>query len=472
MSLSQTITGRMVRPDLSLWRGELAATLALAWPLVLANLAQIGMTTTDVVLLGRLGRDALAAGALAANLYHAVLIFGIGVVTAVSPLLAEEFGRRSHAVREARRTVRQGLWTAVLLVLPLWVVLWQGETILVMIGQEPALAAIAGSYLHALQWSLLPALAFLVLRHFLAARERPGWALAMAVAALPLNAVLAWALIFGHLGLPTLGIVGAGIATSIVSICMFCGLAAIVTLHHRFRRFHLFGRFWRADWPRLAKIWRVGLPIGIILAFEITVFNAAAFLQGLIGANSLAAHAIAIQISAASFMVPLGISQAATVRVGLAYGATDHEGVTRAGWTAFALVIGFMSITSLVLVTIPGLLISLFIDPEHGETVEVARLALGFLMMAALFQIVDGAQAVLAGMLRGLQDTRVPMWIAGFGYWVVGAGTCVLLGFHTPLAGLGIWIGLAIGLATVALLLLMRWTMREKLRLTPRARDA
>lgn len=468
----QPLAGDARRPAFALWRTEIAATLSLGWPLVLANLAQIGMATTDVVLLGRLGRDALAAGALAANLYHAVLIFGIGVVTAVSPLLAEEFGRRKHAVREVRRTVRQGLWTAGLISLPLWAALWQGEAILLLIGQEPELAKLAGSYLRTLQWSLLPALSFIVLRHFLAAKERPGWALAMALAALPLNGLLAWAMIFGHLGLPALGIVGAGIATSIVNFVMFFGLALIVSTHRRFRRYHLFGRVWRPDWPRLARIWQVGMPIGIILAFEITIFNAAAFLQGLIGADSLAAHAIAIQISAASFMVPLGISQAATVRVGLAYGARDHAGISRAGWTAFILVIGFMSAMSLVLVTVPAPLIALFVDPDHGETIQVARLALGFVMMAALFQVFDGAQAVLAGMLRGLQDTRAPMWIAGFGYWIIGGGACFLLGFHTPLAGLGIWLGLAIGLAIVSVLLLARWTARGRLGLTLRPSDA
>ncbi len=442
---------------------ELLATLKLSLPLVLANLAAIGMTTTDIVLLGRLSADALAAGALAGNLYHAVLIFGIGLVTAVSPLLAEEFGRRRHAVREARRTVRQGLWTAVIVTLPLWVVLWNGEVVLRFIGQDAALAKAAGDYLRAFQWTLLPTLLFMVLRHFVAALERPFWALAAALLTLVVNGVLAWALIFGRLGLPAMGLVGAGIATTIATTLQFLAMAIIVTRHRRFRRYRLFGRFWRADWPRFLKLWKIGLPIAAILVFEITVFNAAAFLQGLISPTSLAAHAIALQIAAMSFMVPLGVSQAATVRVGRAYGAGDPQAIARAGWTAFGFVMLFMGTMALVMVLIPGPLVRLFIDVSLPGADEVARLAATFLLVAALFQLADGAQAVTAGMLRGLQDTLWPMLLAGFGYWVVGFGLALYLGFRTPLGGLGIWFGLAAGLGAVALGLLWRWLRRERL---------
>ncbi len=446
---------------------ELKATLALSWPLVLANLAQIGMTTTDVVLLGRLSREALAAGALAGNLYHATLIFGIGLVTAVSPLLAEEFGRRRHAVREARRTVRQGLWTAVIITLPLWVLLWNGERILLLLGQEPRLAADAGAYLRAFQWTLLPVLLFMVLRHFMAALERPGWALAAALVTLVVNGILAWALIFGRLGAPALGLVGAGIATSIATTLQLLMIVAVLLRERRFRRYRLFGRLWRADWSRMARIWRIGTPIGVILMFEITVFNAAAFLQGLLGATSLAAHAIALQIAATSFMVPLGVSQAATVRVGRAYGAKDPAGVARAGWTAFGFVMAFMSMTALLMVLVPDMLVGLFIDLSLPGGGEVAQLAATFLLVAALFQLADGAQAALSGMLRGLQDTFVPMLLAGFGYWVIGFGLAVYLGFRTELAGLGIWFGLAAGLAAVAACLGWRWLARGRIGLVP-----
>ena len=317
---------------------ELRATLALGWPLVLTNVAQNALMTSDVILMGWLGSEALAAGALGTNLYFAFLIFGIGLVSATSPLIAEELGRKRHSVREVRRTVRQGLWAAITVAVPIWIVTWNGETILLAIGQEPGLAQNAGEYMRALQWSLLPFLFYLVLRSFLAALERPGWALVIGLLAIPVNFAAAYVPDVRRVRPAGLGAVGAGIGTVISSTFMFVGARpGDRRPTGSFRRYHLFGRFWRADWPRYRTLWRIGLPIGLTLAFEVTIFNAAAMLMGRIGANELAAHAIALQIASFCFMVPLGIGQAVTVRVGRAYGAQDPDGVTRAGWTAFAL---------------------------------------------------------------------------------------------------------------------------------------
>ena len=268
---------------------------------------------------------------------------------------------------------------------------------------------------------------------------------------------------FGHFGLPAFGLVGAGLATSIVNLLSFCALALVIVRHPRFRRFHLFGRFWRADWPRYRKLWTIGLPIGLALAFEVTIFSGATVVMGKLGANELAAHAIALQIASATFMVPLGLGQAATVRVGLAFGAGDHEGVTRAGWAAFAMTMAYMSATALTMLLIPGLLTSIFLDPANSTNAPVLALAVSYLLFAAMFQLADGAQVVTAGMLRGLQDTRVPMIIAGIGYWLIGAPLGIGLGFGTELRGSGVWIGLAVGLAVVAVGLIMRWSARERL---------
>ena len=450
------------------WGQELRATLALGWPLILTNLAQTAVTTTDVILMGRLGADALAAGALGTNLYFAFLIFGIGVVTATSPMLAQELGRNRHAVRELRRTVRQGLWAALTVSVPMWVVLWQAEPLLRLLGQEPALAAAAASYVRALMWAILPFLCYLVLRSFLAALERPLWTLVISAGAVPLNAVLAYGFIFGRLGLPDLGLAGGGVATTLSSTLMLLGLGVVIVTDRRFRRYRLFGRFWRADLSRYRALWRLGLPIGATLAFEVTIFNAAAFLMGLFGAASLAAHAIALQIASTSFMVPLGLSQAVTVRVGRAHGAGDRAGIERAGWTSYGLGVGFMAAMALVLIAVPRLLIGIFIDLDDPRNAAVVELAVVFLAFAALFQVVDGAQAVGGGMLRGLSDTRVPMIYAALGYWGIGAPLGVALAFAVDLKGSGIWIGLAAGLAVVAILMLWRWLRREALGLTRR----
>ena len=450
-------------PQRSAWTAELRATLALGWPLILTNLAQNALMTSDVILMGWLGSDALAAGALGTNLYFAFLIFGIGLVSATSPLIAEELGRRSHSVREVRRTVRQGFWAAITVAVPIWIVSWNGEWILLAMGQEPLLAQQAGDYMRALQWSLLPFLLYLVLRSFLAALERPGWPLVIGLLAVPVNFVAAYALMLGKFGLPALGLVGAGLGTVISSLFMFVGLAVVIGFDRRLRRYHVFGRFWRADWPRYRTLWRLGVPIGLTLAFEVTIFNAAALLMGRIGANELAAHAIALQIASFCFMVPFGLGQAVTVRVGRAYGAQDAAGVTRAGWTAFALGMAFMVFTASLMLFSPYWLLRAFLDLSDPKNIPVIGFAVSFLVMAAVFQVADGAQAVGSGMLRGLQDTRVPMIYAAVGYWGVGLPLGVALAFGTELRGIGIWIGLAMGLAVVASLMLWRWVRRDRL---------
>jgi len=450
----------------NLWREEMRAMMILAWPMILTNLAQTAMTATDVMIIGRLGADALAAGALGSNMYFAPLIFGLGLMYATAPMMAAERGRKKHSVRDLRRTVRQGLWLSVLVVIPIWLILWNTETLLLAMGQDPGLSVQAGIYVRHLQWAVLPFYGYIVLRSFLSVLEKPGWALVIMVIAVILNAVGNWALVFGNMGFPAYGIAGSGMATSFASLFMFIGLAAVCVTHKTFRRYRLFGRFWRADWPRFWGLLKLGAPISGILAFEVTIFNAAAFLMGLIGAAPLAAHAIALQIASVTFMVPLGLSQAATVRVGLAYGANDPAGISRAGWTAYIMGVTFMALMGVVMISAPHLLISAFIDTGDPNNAGVISLAVTFLAFAALFQVADGAQAVGAGMLRGLQDTNVPMIYAAIGYWGIGLPLGALLAFRFGFAGNGIWIGLCAGLAVVAVLLLYRWLQRDRLGLS------
>ena len=416
--------------------------------------------------MGWLGPEALAAGALATNLNFAFLIFGIGLVTATAPLMAIELGRKRHSVRDVRRSVRQGIWAAVAVSLPIWAVLWNGEWIMLRLGQEPALATEAAHYLRTLQWGILPFLAFVVLRNFVSALERPMAAMWVGGAAIPVNAAIVYWLMFGGLGVTPMGLQGAGIGTSVTNLLMFLALAVVVSIHPRFRRYHLFGRFWRPDWARFREIWRLGLPIALTLGFEVTIFNAAAFLMGLIDADALAAHAIAIQVSSLAFMVPLALGMAATVRVGRAYGARDIPGISRAGWTAFALSVGYACCTMVGLILGGEPIVGVFLDLAEPGTQVAAGLAITFLVYAGLFQFVDAGQAAANGMLRGLGDTRVPMIYAAIGYWGVGLPLAILLGFWTNLAGEGIWIGLAVGLGVVCVMLTVRWIRRGRLGLT------
>jgi MATE family multidrug resistance protein len=450
------------------WREEMGATLSLAWPLVLTNVTQSMIHATDVLLLGWAGATTLAAGSLGMSFYTAFLIFGLGLVTSSSAIMAQELGARRHSVREVRRTVRQAMWAAAAVAVPSWIILWNSGTILIAIGQDPELAADAQSMVRTLQWGLLPALLYLVLRSFVSALERPAWSLAVAGCAVLFNAFLNYGLIFGRFGFPELGLVGAGIGSSCANIFLFLGMVLVVSLDRQFRRYFVFGRFWRPDWEQFRAIWRVGLPVAVTLLLEVAVFSGAVFLMGLISRDSIAAHAVAIQIAAFTFMVPLGLSQAATVRVGLAFGRRDPEAIARAGWTSLALGISFMAAMALVMLAMPRQLVGLFLDPAVSANAAAFGLAVSFLFVAALFQIVDGAQVIGAGMLRGLQDTRVPMVYAAFGYWVIGAGTGVGLAFGLGWGGIGVWIGLAVGLSVVSALMLMRWSRREQLGLVGR----
>jgi MATE family multidrug resistance protein len=445
------------------WRGEARATVALAYPLVLTNLAQALIPATDVVLLGWVGPKALAAGALGVNLFNACMIFGVGLMIAASPMIARALGQRAHNVRDVRRTVRQALWTAVAVVIPIWLLLWHAEAILLLFRQEPALSHGAQQLVRPMMFGMLPLFGYQVLKSFVSALERPGWAFAVGAVAVISNALINYGLIFGRFGLPAWGLFGAGLGSTISNTILFGGLALVVVRHRVFRRYHLFGHFWRPDWRRFVEVWRLGLPIAVTLGMEVTIFNAAVFLMGLIGEAELAAHAVAIQIASLCFMVPLGIGQATTVRVGIAYGRQDRLGVARAGWAAFGLTMLFMICLAALMLLAPRFLVGLFLDVHNPANAHVVGLAVAFLTVAALFQLVDGAQAVGAGMLRGIHDTAVPMIFAAFGYWGIGLGTAVLFAFHWGWGGVGVWTGLATGLASVSVLMMARWARREKL---------
>jgi MATE family multidrug resistance protein len=314
-------------------------------------------------------------------------------------------------------------------------------------------------------WSAAPWLLFQLLRNFVAALERPRIVLWLSIAGIGLNALLSWSLIFGHFGLPALGLAGGGLGSTLTWLIMCGALVLVVRVDRRFRRFHLFGRFWRFDRQRTLAMVRLGWPIGLTMALEMGVFALAAYFMGWIGAPAVAAHAVALQLAALTFMVPLGLGQAATVRVGLALGRKDEAGIARAGWTAWVMGVTFMASMALVMWGFPRQLITIFLQDVPANAVTIA-LAVSFLRVAAAFQLVDGAQVIGAGMLRGLHDTRWPLMFALVGYWVIGLGIGGWLAFAADWKGVGIWVGLASGLAAVAALMLARWVLRDRFGLT------
>lgn len=449
------------------WWAEARATLVLAWPIILTNVTMALIGAIDVLMVGWLGPQELAAASLGFNLSMLMAVFGMGLVMGGSPMMASEIGRKRHSVRDVRRTFRQTLWLVALMSVPMLLILWQTGAILLLLGQNAELAAIAQDYVRAYMWSIPLFLATLAIRNFLSALERPLWSLIIGVAGVLGNIGFNYVLIFGKLGLPALGVVGAGVGSVLTNAMMLALMIAVIYRDRRFRRYHLLGRWWRADRQRMAQLSRLGLPIAISHAFEAGVFSAAVMLMGWISTEAVAAHAVALQIASLTFMVPMGLAQAATVRVGIGHGRLDPDHIRRAGWVSFALGTGFMAVMASVLWLIPEALTGLFIDRSDPANAAVAALAVQFLVVAALFQIFDGAQVVGQGMLRGLHDTFVPMLFALFGYWIIGIGVGAWLAFRQGWGGTGIWAGLATGLGIVAVLMVSRWLMRARLGLVP-----
>lgn len=450
-------------------RGEAHALLFLAGPLVGANLLQMAIAAVDVVFVARLGAVELAAATLAAFMFNLLSYALIGLTGAAAPLIAAELGRKAHAVREIRRSFRMAMWVGLIGSVPVMLLLWQGEALLRLAGQDAVVASRAGDFLLILLAAVPLATAAGVMRTAAAALGRPGWAFLATGAALIVDIVGNWALVFGHLGAPAMGLTGSALANLLSFAVMALSYAVIFHYDRRLRRYRLFGRWWRIEAARAREICRLGLPIMATWLLEGGLFGGAALLMGLIGVADIAAHAIALNIAAFAFQIPFGIAQAATIRVGMAFGARDRRWIALAGNVAIVFGIGIMALTALIMLIAPRALIGAYVDTAAPANAQVVALALKFLAVAAVFQLADGAQAVAAGVLRGLQDTRTPMLIAAFGYWIIGFGSSVALGFATPLAGTGVWWGLAAGLLVVAILLVGRWSARERLRLVPPA---
>jgi MATE family multidrug resistance protein len=448
-------------------RGEAIALLRLAAPLVGANLLQMGVYAVDVMFVARLGPVDFAAATLGVFLFSLIMWALIGLTGACAPIIAAELGRKSHAVREVRRSFRMAMWLGALVGLIAMGVLAFGEEILRVLGQNPIVAARTGAFLDILLFVMLPNIWAGVMRTVAAALGRPGWALAVTAMALGLGAFGNWLLVFGHWGFPALGLEGSALASVVTAVVMMLAYAAILAFDPKLRRYRLFGRWWRPEWSRLREIAWLGAPIAMVFTLEGGLFGGAAFLMGLIGVVEVAAHAIALNIAAIAFQVPFGVAQAATIRVGMAYGARDPVWIARAGWAAIVAGTGFMALTATLIWVAPKLIVSIYVDVDDPSRAREVALAVQYLAVAAMFQLFDGAQAVSAGALRGLQDTRIPMVIAAFGYWVAGFGTAILLGFWAHWEGLGIWVGLAVGLLVVSALLVTRWSMRERLGLLP-----
>ena len=437
------------------WGTHFRATFSLGVPLIGAQLAQLGIHTTDVVILGRLGAAHLAAIVLSAQFFFTVFILGSGFANAVMPMVAQAYGR-GDAV-SVRRAVRMGMWVALAysaLMIPLF---YNVERILLYAGQKPEVAALAGSYLKIAQWGMAPGLLFMTLRGLVSAHGRAGIVLYVTIIILSVNAFFAYALVLGHFGFPALGMEGAAIVSFCVNLLSFLLITAYIQSRPDMRRYELFVRFWKPDWGALREVVHLGLPIGLTMLAEVGLFTGASLLMGNIGTLQLAAHGIALQLASIAFMIPLGLAQAGTVRVGVAHGRGDRLGVVRAALAVLMIAAVIAVSGGILFALVPTTLASIFLDKAGADSAAVLAIAGPFVVIAGIFQLVDGLQAIAAGLLRGLKDTRIPMVLALISYWPIGFFCAWFFAFPAGFGGIGVWFGFLSGLAAAAVLLNWRF---------------
>jgi MATE family, multidrug efflux pump len=447
---------------LDAWLAEARETLKLALPLAATQLAQMAIMTTDVIMLGHLSTTALAAAALGNTAFFFCWILGCGPVAAVAPMVAHTLGAQPGNVADIRSAVRMGFWAMLAISLPLIALLLFIGPVFLFLGQTPELAYGAQAFTRALCWGLPFSLGYQVLRNFSTALSRPNASLIVMTTAIAFNTCGDYAFIFGHFGMPKLGLVGSGMASACSFTFSFLLMLVVVRLTPSLHRYRIFQDFLRPHWEKLEEVFRLGMPIGLTMMFEAMLFAGSTLLMGRFGTASVAAHMIALNVPSITFMVPLGLGMASTVRVGLAAGAGDKEAVRRAGYGAMLMAVAFMSVTAAILWLFPETIASLYLDPS-ASSAEVIALAVVFLHVAAVFQIADGVQVVGAMSLRGLKDANAPMWIAGGSYWIAGFPTCLALGFWLHMGGLGVWIGLAFSLLVAAILMTRRfWQLSRR----------
>ncbi|GFE51459.1 MATE family efflux transporter [Roseobacter cerasinus] len=429
------------------------AILCLGLPLIGGHLAQVAIGVTDTVMLGWYGVDALAAVTLGSTVFFVLFIFGSGFAWAVMPLVASLAAEGDEV--GLRRATRMGLWLSLgfaLLAVP--VMIWS-EPILRVLGQGNVLAAQASAYLRIAGLGLVPALLVMVLKSYLAALERTQVVFWITVLSAVTNGLINYSLIFGNWGAPELGVRGAALASVATQIVALSGV--VVYARWALPEHALFQRLWRPDWPMLARVFRLGWPIGLTSLSEVGLFAASAMMMGWLGTVTLAAHGIAIQLASITFMIHVGLSNTATIRAGNAYGRTDVGHMKKGALVVTIMSLVMASLTIVAFLLLPEQLLSFFMKSDEPHRLQILAIGTGLLAMAALFQLVDGAQVIALGLLRGVQDTRVPMIFAAVSYWGVGLPCSYVFGFMLGLEGIGIWLGLVVGLGLAGLLLSVRF---------------
>ena len=431
-------------------RDEFAPMLWLAAPVVLAELGWMFMGVVDTLMVGPLGPEAIGAVGIGASLYMALAIFGVGTLLGLDTLVAQAYG--ASRLDECHRWLHHGIVLALALAVPLTVACYVVEALLEAWGLDPVVLPLTRQYFLVVLWSSTPLLLYAAFRRYLQALTLVRPIMVALVSANVINACVNYALIYGKAGFPRLGVAGAAWATVVSRVYMAVFLLLTIVVVERRTATGLFETRLTIEMARCRRLVALGFPAAMQAMLEVGVFAAATALAGRLAPASIAAHQIALNMAALSFMVPLGLSSAAAVRVGHAVGRRDPAGTARSGWAAVLIGVGFMAIAATVFVLFGRQLIGAF-------TPDAAVIAIGVVLLrvAAVFQLFDGLQGVATGVLRGVGDTRTPMLWNLAGHWVVGLPLGYWLAFKRGSGVLGLWIGLSAGLIVVGAVLLVVW---------------
>lgn len=421
--------------------------LKLALPLIGMGLLEISMQFVDTVMAGNLSTTDLAAVAVGSSILLPVIMFGRGILMALSPIVAQHYGAEDDRSLLIARNVRQALWLCVIIAIPGIFILRNIEPLLFFMDIDPKVTVLTTAYLKAASWGVLGFLGFFTLKHFHEAISITLPAMYVGIVGLFFNITGNYILMYGKLGFPALGAIGTGYATAILQWAMFICLFGYTFFKSMFQPYRIFSTIKLPKWKYFHELLRIGLPIGISISMEFTMFTVVALLMGGLGTIAVAAHQIALNVSAITFMVAFGFSSAITVRVGQKYGRKGIKNARFAGYVGVVLATMFMFVCAIIMFSLPELITSIYTDD-----MEVFGMAVTMLLAAAVYQISDGLQVSGAAALRGLKDTRIPMYITILSYWLIGLSTAYLLGYHTSLGPIGLWIGLIVGLTVAGIL--------------------
>jgi MATE family multidrug resistance protein len=434
---------------------EIKKTARLSMPIVVGQLGQMLMGVVDNIMVGKLGATALAAASIANSMFMLVMVVGFGLTMAVTPLTAIACGAGKD--KECGVVLRQGILVNLFSGMALCGLTFFLSEAIPYLNQPPEIVAPASLYMKILGVSILPLMLFQSYRQFAEGVSFLKPAMTITLLANAVNISANWIFIYGHLGVPALGLTGAGIATISSRLFMAVALMVVVTRSSKMRRFEPFLNFAKIDFPMVRKLLSIGIPAGLQYFFEVSAFSASAVMIGWMGTTALAAHQIAMNLASISFMVAMGISSAATIRVSNAVGRQDIRGTRMAGFSAAALCALFMASAGLVFVLFRFLLPSFYVEDK-----TVIDMTASLLIIVAFFQVSDGTQAVGIGILRGMTDMKIPTLITLVAYWVMGLPSGYILAFGFDMGIFGVWYGLFISLTASGLFMMMRFHAKSK----------